>query len=519
MLKRLRLSTRQPNTRLLILCVVLFGFALRIFGLGLESYWNDEADSVSIAEKDIVSLVAEMSERVNPPLYHIVLHFWVGVFGDTEMASRAFSVFVGVLSVALSFRIATTMFSPAIGLMTAYLVAISRFHISYSQEARAYALTMMLTLASMYLFLKYLETPKHSILVALVLSNMLLGYTHYFGLFLILIQTLHVLVHYRSCRKILAQWTLWHGFLLLLLAPMVPMVLYQIGWSGGLPHAAASSWDGFVKILNDLMGPHPIITPILCALGIGAFLEWLLRLNVRPATRQTTGRLNHLPLNIHLKNEGFALLLTWIAVPLLLSFAVNTVLPVVTGRNLIIILPALFLATAIGFCQAFRTSVGAVLAGGVFVVMTVFIAQSLGAYYAEVDKEEWREVAHLVCSEYNNGDIVVIEPDRVVLEPDRFSTAFEFYAKRLGNSTGKCPIVDTIGFEENNLEQVVSRLDQHTRAWLILPKYKGCSRFMVSPCKEPEWKAETTLNRSYQKIYEQQFVGLYVALYDLRSPR
>jgi len=513
MLKRLGLLARPANARLLVLCVILFAFALRISGLGLESYWFDEASSVSIAEKGIVTLVLDVSKgEATPPLYFIVLGCWIRVFGYTEMASRAFSVFVGVLSVALSFRIATTMFSPAIGLMTASLVAISPFHISYSQEARAYALAMMLTLASMFLFLKYLETPRHSILATLVLTNTLLGYTHYFGLFIILTQNLHILAHNRSYRRTLAAWALWQGFLLLLLALMVPVVLSQIAWTAGLRHATTSSWGYFLKVLTDLMGPHPLTALILCAFGTTAFLQWLPRPDTYLATGKTIGSPNHLPSDVRLRNERFALLLAWIAVPLLLSFGVNRVYPIVTARHLIIILPALLLATAVGFCQAFRTSIVAVLAGGVFAIATLFITQNLAAYYTGVDKEEWRDVTHLICTQYNNGDIVVFEPAW-------FSTGFDYYAKRLRDSAGKCPIVDTIGFQDDNLGQVISRLDQHTRAWLILPKYEGCSRFMVSPCKEPEWKAETTLNQYYQKTYEQQFAGLNVALYDLRSPR
>jgi len=522
MLKRLGLLTRQPNTRLLILCVVLFAFALRIFGLGLESYWFDETNSVSIAEKDIVALILDVSEGKGiPPLYFVVLGCWIRVFGYTEMASRAFSVFVGVLSVALSFRIATTMFSPAIGLMTAYLVAISQFHISYSQEARAYALAMMLTLASMYLFLKYLETPKQSILATLVLTNTLLGYTHYFGLFIILTQNLHILAHNRSYRRILASWALWQGLLLLLLALMVPplllalmapVVLSQIAWIAGLRHAPTSSWAYFFKVLTDLMGPHPLTALILCALGIGAFLQWLPRPGTYLAAGKTIGSPKHLPPDVRLRNERFALLLAWITVPLLLSYGVNRVYPIVFARHLIIILPALLMAAILGVCQAFRTPIVAVLAGGVFAIAILFTTQSLAGYYAGVDKEEWRDVTHLICTQYNRGDIVVIEPDW-------FSTAFDYYAKRLRNSTGRCPIVDTIGFHEDNLGQVISQIDRHTRAWLILPKYEGCSMFMVSPCKEQEWKAETALNQYYQKTYEQQFVGLYVALYDLQSPR
>lgn len=511
MLNRLRLLARQPNTRLLVLCVILFAFALRISGLGSESYWFDETSSVSIAQKDIVTLVLDVSkEEGTPPLYFILLGCWIRVFGYTEVASRAFSVFVGVLSVALSFKIAKTMFRPVIGVMTASLIAISHFHISYSQEARAYALAMVLTLASMYLFLKYLETPKHSILATLVLTNTLLGYTHYFGLFIILTQNLHILTHNRSCRRTLVAWARWQGLLLLLLALMAPLVLSQIAWTAGLRQAPTSSSVDFFRVLTDLTGPHPLTALILCAFGIGAFLQWLPRPDTYLAIGKTLGSPNHLPPDVRLRNERFALLLAWITVPLLLSYGVNRVYPIVTARHLMIILPALLMAAILGFCQAFRTSIVTILAGVVFAIAILSSARSLAGYYTGVDKEEWRDATHLICTQYDHGDIVVIEPDW-------FSTAFEFYAKRLGNSTGKCPIVDTIDFHEDNLEQVISQIDRHPRAWLILPKYEGCGRFMVSPCEEPGWEAEAALNRRYQKAYEQQFVGLYVALYDLRS--
>src|SRR6266851_3852750 len=64
--------------------VVLTAFALRLFQLGTQSLWYDESVSLFIARQPIPELIAHTAGDVHPPLYYLLLHFWLQVAGTTE---------------------------------------------------------------------------------------------------------------------------------------------------------------------------------------------------------------------------------------------------------------------------------------------------------------------------------------------------------------------------------------------------------------------------------------------------
>ena len=58
----------------------------------------DEAFSARVANLGVADLVrSATSEDPNPPLYYVLLHAWIDVFGDSEVALRSLSAGVGIL--------------------------------------------------------------------------------------------------------------------------------------------------------------------------------------------------------------------------------------------------------------------------------------------------------------------------------------------------------------------------------------------------------------------------------------
>ncbi|MCA9810220.1 MAG: glycosyl transferase, partial [Candidatus Dadabacteria bacterium] len=70
----------------LILLIFAAGLVLRLYTIGSESIWYDEAISVAVAKLGFVEhlrWITEVDDN-NPPLYYTFLHLWVQVFGDSE---------------------------------------------------------------------------------------------------------------------------------------------------------------------------------------------------------------------------------------------------------------------------------------------------------------------------------------------------------------------------------------------------------------------------------------------------
>ncbi len=121
------------------LIVALFvAFALRVAFLGAQSLWNDEGTSVALSSLSLEAIINGAARDIHPPLYYLLLHFWMPFVGNTEYATRFLSVIAGVLIVAVTYRVARAFFDEQVAVIAAFLTALSPFQAYYSQEARMY---------------------------------------------------------------------------------------------------------------------------------------------------------------------------------------------------------------------------------------------------------------------------------------------------------------------------------------------------------------------------------------------
>ena len=71
----------------LLIPVLAFALALRLIGLERRGIWFDEGVSVIIAQRDVAALLAATRLDVHPPLYYLLLHFWL-LFGSGDFWLR-----------------------------------------------------------------------------------------------------------------------------------------------------------------------------------------------------------------------------------------------------------------------------------------------------------------------------------------------------------------------------------------------------------------------------------------------
>ena len=70
-----------------MLVIILAGLLIRAYQLGKLSLWYDEKISVSIAKLGGSRVISAVPVgEVHPPLYHVILHFWIALFGTSEIA-------------------------------------------------------------------------------------------------------------------------------------------------------------------------------------------------------------------------------------------------------------------------------------------------------------------------------------------------------------------------------------------------------------------------------------------------
>lgn len=152
---------RDPSARdyadpvfLLILAV---GLVLRFLALGQQSFWYDEAHSVGMALGGSEGSLLETVTNTHGPLYLVLLKGWMSILGESEAAVRSLSAVLGSLGLLLTYKVGIRFLGRPAALVAVALLAISPFHLWYSQEARNYALLFDLGLIAVPAFLGEME--------------------------------------------------------------------------------------------------------------------------------------------------------------------------------------------------------------------------------------------------------------------------------------------------------------------------------------------------------------------------
>ena len=157
-----------------------------------QSLWRDEAFSYLLAQKSIIEIIRLTAQDFNPPFYYIMLHFWIGIFGKSEIALRSLSL----LFFALTLYVVSLFLDNIIKVRTKRkwvylsLFALNPGLLYYAFEARMYSAYAFIATLSFYFFLRKKYTPY---LIASIVGL----YTHYFFALVIATQIAYQVIIYR----------------------------------------------------------------------------------------------------------------------------------------------------------------------------------------------------------------------------------------------------------------------------------------------------------------------------------
>ncbi len=160
--------------------IILIGAAFRFFRLDFQSFWFDEAASVDFARRELTGdFISIIAGDVYPPLYYLLLHFWLKWIGSSDWAIRAFSAVCSTLALPFFLLLARKLVSPAAAVFALLIFSVSSFQIWYAQEARAYSLVVLLTVFALLAYIALLERRCLRNVFILAFMAALLCYTHY----------------------------------------------------------------------------------------------------------------------------------------------------------------------------------------------------------------------------------------------------------------------------------------------------------------------------------------------------
>jgi len=139
------------------MAILMLAAALRLWGLGSKSLWVDEILAVERSHT-LRHALAFCSLNHEPPLRYYLVHY-LARFNPPELFVRLPSFVFGVATIALLWWLARTLFGARVGIVAAFLLALSYWHVVQCQDARMYAVMMFFWTLSLILFFRVLETP------------------------------------------------------------------------------------------------------------------------------------------------------------------------------------------------------------------------------------------------------------------------------------------------------------------------------------------------------------------------
>jgi len=461
---------------------------LRFFELGHDSLWVDEAFSDKIASVGGLDIFDQAtSADPNPPLYYVILHWWIAAFGDSEAALRSLSAVVGIALVFVVFKLGERLGGSKVGLIAASRAAVSEFLVHYSQEARVYSLVALLTAGSYYFFLELLDDPRVSVVALYVFVTGALLYAHVYGLFVLAAQIAYVAVAVAVRRDWIRAPDL-KPIAVALAAPTVLAIPWFVIFVGHVraevkdTDEAKLSWLGKPSIgelpgaFSGYAGSRGALLVVALALLVVAFLG--LRKDGRSGIRRVV------------EDRRVAMLLLWIAVPILVPFAISLVVtPIYLFKYTIPAAIGFYLLVALAL-----VSLGAragLVAGAV--VAVAFLSVTV-RYYGDSKTEDWRNAAAYLTRNAKPGDAVVFDSSVG-------RTAFDYYWKR--DDVEEVVGSHFSGLSADDLASVRAAAKDPGDVWLV-----------VSHSRDPEGRIPAVILQSQHQLGAQaEFVGIRVDQY------
>ncbi len=187
----------NKSTKLIVLITVaifIINLIFRYFTLTDCGIWYDEAFSIFYSQKELYMIKNTAQWDIAPPFYYYVLHYWMLLFGNNENAVRMLSVLFTCFASSILFLFTYRFFNLNTAIFTTILFFTSNEIFYFSQEARTYSLVVLFSIVSAYLFFELLRNQKWHWVVLIGIVNWAAIYSHYFFLFIPVIQFVTVVL-------------------------------------------------------------------------------------------------------------------------------------------------------------------------------------------------------------------------------------------------------------------------------------------------------------------------------------
>jgi hypothetical protein len=544
----------------LVVVITLIGGGLRVLLLAHKGMWLDETFSVWLANHSVADMlhwIARIDQH--PPLYYLLLHYWMALNGHTPYPVRLLSALFGAGTIPIIYLIGKRISGAVMGLAAAVFLAFSPFNIYFAQETRMYTCLTFNAAVAIYALVRLLTDSRS----ARPIGSQFREYLHAWrtsgpvepdteGDFSYKDETRNqtgwrawIFRHRWSPIQTIETDLAWVAFIVFsaatlfthntaVLLPLATnifllglMLFQRIKKSGSPPAFQAPSFGNWVKAQIGIF--------LLWSPWIAVFIQQASRVYrefwlPRPDWDTVTTTLRYLSNNLvpsqvsqvmmwilcavlclglvyyRKKLSIFLFLAVLFAIPFLGELIVSIRRPIFSDRTLIWITIPLFLLLAAGIAQLrFRLLMIVVL--GIIATNYLF---SDGDYYRFVQKEDWSRAAGWVAKSAQKDDLVLFNSNFVEIPFDYYFKAYEdLYSIQVEKQGVPLDLFDSGILEpkmtDSDIPRLLSLLSGHDRVWLV---------YSHNDYTDPMGLIPQTLASKMKLVWQRDFYGGQVQLYE-----
>lgn len=422
--------------RLNLLLLIAACGALRFVSLAVKPFWFDECFSAEVARIDWRNFLHLLWWReANMSLYYVLLRLWLSLdqhFGHDQFFIRSLSVVFAMATVPAVYWLARLLYDDGdsngrrLALIAAALFSFNAYSVRYSQEARSYALFVLLATLSSGCLIAFLRRPTRRNRYGYVLASILAVYAHFYALLLLVAHWLVLRclglpgAREESRTEILAS--LRRAWITIGVA-VLPLLIFMAKTGAGpirwIPHPGIAD---LLRFWVYFTGAEPLVYPAICLAAL-------------------------LPLGKRFWRRGGSwdvwrcqFLIVWLVFPILLTVLLSFARPVFLPRYMIFCLPAFVILGAAGL-NNFRPPA---LRAAVVALILLLSARTIPYVYGH-DFDDERDAAgaatNFILERAQAGDAIVfhIAETRV---------AYEFFrSERAGQNSAAAAFTKQLGPE------------------------------------------------------------------------
>src|SRR3990167_5414107 len=190
-----------------------------------QPIWRDEAFSILVAQTNPQEIIRATSADFTPPLFYLILHYWMLLFGTSEVVTRLLSLVFHIGTIATVYLLTKALCrelklkNQQLPLYASILTLLNPMLLYYGFEVRAYSLLTLFVTLSFYALVTRRKYPY-------IISASLGLYTHYYFALAYLSQIIYLVFTNSSIKDLKKK--LYVAIPVIIFSLWIPYLINQI---------------------------------------------------------------------------------------------------------------------------------------------------------------------------------------------------------------------------------------------------------------------------------------------------